>query len=628
MPRPKNKFLRSYFDVKQNRTFCNNGRCENKLLSEHAGNIERHMRISHPELFENYINRKAANKNTGNNKVNNSNEVATQAQCEKKTNIEIAILEFFTKCEQPLNILEEPAFKVLVQPAFATLGLEVSQKSVIDLISNNSQKLKTELIDDLCGNLFSLKIDVSTNQDITLIGINVQYIKDRSVHIKSLGIKQLQANYTSEYVKSLIMEVLNEYTINIREILSITVSNDSNAVEAIKELNDEFSCTLGDVETTILPQKAIKTESNQSITFEEWLEGNETVTQTYRIVSVASGKQILQLCVEETLRKTEIKKNLEKCLSLMHELKIRTSTHTTAKDSVKSENRKIDCVTEWTTTYEMLEKLYGIKHMISPITSLCLNADEWNFVKEFLEAFKPIYKANVKLQTTQILYSELYIVLMTILFELESLSRNKIAKSLIEAFNKQKLKLLDTDVFNAAVFLDPRIRVCLNAEQKTRAKEYITTLYNRINTLKGDTTACSEASDGLLVEMKCVDDDQPTTSNGNNVIEAKSFCEYLQNLDPDPTLAQLTFLESDITMYERQPRLPLDSNLIDFWFYHHNTLSEIAHILLAIPCTEVSIEYLSTAFKYILTDKQNSLSASNIDHILRVKVNGAFNYSN
>ncbi|XP_036327247.1 uncharacterized protein LOC118739859 [Rhagoletis pomonella] len=632
MPRPRNTMLDTLVErTEGNQVFCRKGNCNGKRLNAHSGNIERHLKMVHPDIYATYIQQKmamqrkrastssTATTSTRNSNSNSNNIVnVTVPKCKPRvTNIELAIVELFTKCKQPLNILEERAFQIIAGPAFQSLGIGVNRQSVLDLITSCSQKLKTELIDDLSGNLFSLKIDIATKHDITLLGINVQYIKDRNINLKSLAIKELQIGYTSEYVKSVLIEVLIEYSVDLHQILSISTGNDVNIVDAVKGLNDELRNSLG--EEAAVSNKSVKKEEGSTSSFEEWLEFNEADYLTYKIAYVRSGAHILQLCMEEIFQKPEFKLRLEKCKAILKELRSQTSFSTNANEN--------QVTTDWIATYDMLQRLLELKEMIVPLGSknnyLYLNCEEWHFVKEFVEICKPIYKCAKRFQAEQLCYSELFVILMEIIFELEKVGSNHLAKSLIGALNCQKLNLLDIDLFNAAVFLDPRIRVCLDTTQKTRAKQYITTLHNRMGSLKGESTN-SEANESFLVELAV--EEQPSTSNSGTSATAKSFCEFLQYLDTDSSSTPHSYLETDIAMYERQPRLPLSSNIIDFWYYQHNTLADIARIILAIPCTEVSIGSLSSAVDYILSDKHNRLSASNIDHILRVKANGTFNY--
>lgn len=117
----------------------------------------------------------------------------------------------------------------------------------------------------------------------------------------------------------------------------------------------------------------------------------------------------------------------------------------------------------------------------------------------------------------------------------------------------------------------------------------------------------------------------PSTSK-----KAKSFSDYLQNLDPSTSKADsiLSDIENNFMLYERETRLPLNSNILEYWSKVNNSLSKIAEIILAVPSTQVSVERIFSSLKYILSDQRNRLSALNVEHILMVKSNGVFNYEN
>lgn len=75
--------------------------------------------------------------------------------------------------------------------------------------------------------------------------------------------------------------------------------------------------------------------------------------------------------------------------------------------------------------------------------------------------------------------------------------------------------------------------------------------------------------------------DEPT--NSRTYQTPKCFSDYLQNLDPvftsEPVSSSLSNLEIDLLMYERQPRLDLKANILEFWNTQNNSLSVIADIV-------------------------------------------------
>lgn len=102
---------------------------------------------------------------------------------------------------------------------------------------------------------------------------------------------------------------------------------------------------------------------------------------------------------------------------------------------------------------------------------------------------------------------------------------------------------------------------------------------------------------------------------------------YLKNFDkPSCSEPIITNIENDLLIYERQGRLGINENIIEFWKKEKNSLTTIAYIVLAIPCTQVSVERLFSALKYILADQRNKLTSTNLEHILLTRVNGVFEY--
>lgn len=149
----------------------------------------------------------------------------------------------------------------------------------------------------------------------------------------------------------------------------------------------------------------------------------------------------------------------------------------------------LDCAARWNSTYLMLERLTDLKGFIDLIKAdhpfFDITDENWNLIAEFLDVFKIIYATSKKLQSENLIYSELYVQIMNIKLQLEKLPSTELCSLLIEAVNKRKCMLFDNDLFVTAIFLDPRIKVSLTAEDIVRAKNCIYQLNTRISSLKG-----------------------------------------------------------------------------------------------------------------------------------------------
>lgn len=446
-----------------------------KKLNNHTGNLERHLKRFHPTLYSDYVAIKCANKN----KVNDL-KTKTVPTHFNQTNIELAIVELFTRNGRPLRMAEDRAFKTLVQPAFDALGINVNEHNVAERIIAFSKKVKLDIMDDLKDKMISLKIDAATRQDLSVLGINVQYIKNASIQIKTLAIKELKLSHTSEYLKTIILEVLKEYEINIHQILTITTDNGANMVKAVKDMNTNLQDSL--------QRERFSTEEYIDInSIENKMDVIVSNFSVYNITGVRCGAHTLQLCVLDVIKVLEIKNKLDTIRSIVK--KLRTQSYLNILKTSNYKKPIIDCATRWNSTFDMLRRLLDIKDIIEPLSnenqSLYLSANDWIFVKEFIDIFEPVYNATIKLQSEQLCYSELYIIIMDLLFQVDNLAPSDMSKLLKTSLNHRKSKLFDKELFNAAVLLDPRIKICLDSQQKERAKKYIIGLYKRINSITG-----------------------------------------------------------------------------------------------------------------------------------------------
>lgn len=138
-------------------------------------------------------------------------------------------------------------------------------------------------------------------------------------------------------------------------------------------------------------------------------------------------------------------------------------------------------------------------------------------------------------------------------------------------------------------------------------------------------TEAASNSESILCQQLWIKNEEPSSTS--TIAEMpKTFSEYLGNLDPVATHEQksLSDLESNFLMYERQQRLPLNENILDFWSNQNTTLSTIAYVLLVIPTTQINVQRLFSALKYILADGRNRLT--DLEHVQLVRANGIFNY--
>lgn len=106
--------------------------------------------------------------------------------------------------------------------------------------------------------------------------------------------------------------------------------------------------------------------------------------------------------------------------------------------------------------------------------------------------------------------------------------------------------------------------------------------------------------------------------------ELEKFIEDQENVQVNPTSVAANKLENEINEWLIQPRCNSSINVLDFWKakkYVYPELYKIAVVVLAIPCTQVSVERAFSALVLVLTKSRTRLSPENLTDILMVRLN-------
>lgn len=122
------------------------------------------------------------------------------------------------------------------------------------------------------GKLISLKVDIATRLNRSIFGINIQYIKNGELHIKTLEMPELLSLHTSEYLKEMVgkvvyifedlltvififyklllhhfniiyfifklLNILKKYKIKLSPVYSVSCDNGRNMVKMVDFMNE------------------------------------------------------------------------------------------------------------------------------------------------------------------------------------------------------------------------------------------------------------------------------------------------------------------------------------------------------------------------------------------------------
>lgn len=228
----------------------------------------------------------------------------------------------------------------------------------------------------------------------------------------------------------------------------------------------------------------------------------------------------------------------------------------------------------------------------------CINTDiEWDWVETYVEAFKDAYDATIKLQEKHLVYSEFFIIWMELKLQCQN-SKNVLKQKLLAQIKLRESNLLENEALLSAIYMDPRVNRCLTDHQKYLAKEHLKKIAFRLFELKHEKSLLSTYLDDV---------------------------ETVPESRDEPISDKLVKIYFEVDNFDKMySRLPLNDDILHFFSnikLKSPQLSELAHVVLATPATQVSVERAFSALHYILSEGRSSISSHNLSSLLVVKLN-------
>lgn len=171
----------------------------------------------------------------------------------KSTNICISMnkYEFLLCCvglvtvkNIPFRIFDdERFFKKLIHPYEDIFKTNINSKNIVEKIRIVANNIKESISKCINKKMICLKIDVATRMDKSILGINIQYIKESKIVINTIGMIQLRKRHKSQFLKEEIINCLKECGIDISQIYACTSDNGTNVIKTSKllaELQEEI----------------------------------------------------------------------------------------------------------------------------------------------------------------------------------------------------------------------------------------------------------------------------------------------------------------------------------------------------------------------------------------------------
>ena len=209
----------------------------------HTGNLANHLKLKHLEKFKLQQSKRAKHvtlASGGTQSVMDSFMVISASAIPKKTLVEIelseveierAAAEAVTINGLPLSVFEKSGICKLLSPMLNKLGMTLNRENIRERIIRQAFELRQKISSEVKNKIISLKFDIASQKERGFLGINVQYIYEGSLQLRTLAVKEMFERHTGTEIKECIFDVLELYGIEIIQIYSTTTDNASNMMK-------------------------------------------------------------------------------------------------------------------------------------------------------------------------------------------------------------------------------------------------------------------------------------------------------------------------------------------------------------------------------------------------------------
>ena len=621
--------IRSFFDYDDQTDLskCTIANCGTLIKGDHSGNLSKHLKNVHVEIFERIINDREQNKKgisffqiyknckqiifpfTIVRQTMPCQSKITDFLQSKKISIETnivslkrALVRMVTVDGRPFCAIHDVWFKNLILPMATQLNLTIDDLSLRMFVNEEYTIIKNLLIEEMNEKLIAIKVDCASRFNRHVIGINAQFYSNGEILVKTLAIRELFESCTSDYLITILKDVLKDFKIPLSRVFCITTDNGSNMIKAVKLMQEDINWPLEVIDVDQVPIIDEVEDDN----FEEDIE-NEifdhgdlydmsvlALTEEHSNIlrGIRCAAHTLQLSIRDFL--TSVDAVLQEARILAK--KLRKPLNIRILKRLKKRLPIIDCPTRWGSTYHMIVRLLDYQDCVSDM-SVEPTTKFWSEITDLIESLKPVEILNTQLQKGNLLPGDFYMKWIKCKLELSN-STAKHSNALLMAIKTREYNVLNSDVLLSAIFLDPRFKRLLSVSETLQAKVYIKTVMEQI----------SRNIDMTNTEPKCV--------------ELSSEDEFEKLLSSkDESSSNYVEIDRMLNLYESEPRVEKNENILNYWSkYTNETLRKIALFLMATPVTQVSVERAFSALHYICNEQRTRMKTENLNKLEKLTI--------
>ena len=360
-------------------------------------NLKNHLKRFHEQQFKIVQEEDTAAKKTKKPRTDSKMAKITDMFKHKSATVSItedalklSVLKMIVNNGVPLTHFKGEGFQLLAGKAAVSLGIHLGRSAVRALLMNRFQSEKEALKGALKGKHIYLLFDGVTRLRRHFLGVSVQFLdNDDKLQVKTLALLDTDSKGTSEETKDMVLEIVEDYGIELKMVLACVVDNASAMSKTVMLLNQaaidgEKERAGEDDEGEDDEGEDDEGEDEESEVEEVDIDGDEYQARIEEIADdfgvvhhMRCMEHSLQLAVRDGLKSSHTKRFLGKIRSMA------TTLRQPKKDAVIKRKTGlamlIDMETRWGSTFLMVKRLLRLKETVIEFDSkdLELYESQW-----------------------------------------------------------------------------------------------------------------------------------------------------------------------------------------------------------------------------------------------------------
>lgn len=103
-------------------------------------------------------------------------------------------------------------------------------------VRTTAKQIKELIKSETCHKIVSIMVDSATRNGRSIYGVSLQYKHNGVLKIVAIGMRELKQSHTAIHLADVLLKILAEYEIALKQVLSITTDNGSNMLAMVKEV--------------------------------------------------------------------------------------------------------------------------------------------------------------------------------------------------------------------------------------------------------------------------------------------------------------------------------------------------------------------------------------------------------